>query len=230
MSPTNPTSEQILVLYGSQTGNSEQAAKEFANLCENATAMELDDFLELHKAPFTSVLVIVVSSYGVGGAPLGAQRFRQVCDHWLEHNEGKPLEGLQYAMCGLGDSKFTTFFENPKSIDEALRKVGAKRIGDLGKADASGDQESAILKWRANVLKQVQSAASNSTLTKERLAEMQSATLAVCSTVIPGFKAKESKRMDRETIVLFLTFIVALVATYFGQDYLSTSVGKLFQS
>ena len=109
--------EKVLVLYGSQTGNSEQAAKD---LCEQmsskltpliqkrtgggstirveATHMQLDDFLELERAAWTRLIVICVSSYGVGQAPLGGYRFRELCDAWAadpeahkEQNSGRPV-------------------------------------------------------------------------------------------------------------------------------------------
>jgi sulfite reductase alpha subunit-like flavoprotein len=216
-------SKKILVLYGSQTGNSEQAALDFVKAVgeANASALQLDDFLELHKALFIDgVLVIIVSSYGVGGAPLGAQRFRQVCDYWLEQSydeQDRPLDGLRYAMCGLGDSKFTSFFENPTRIDKALRHVGARRIGNLGQADASGDQEAAILQWRNSVLQQVQAGAAQCTVTDERLQKMQEFTMASFAKVLPPLQASgREKIVNRETVMVFLSAcLVALIAFFF---------------
>jgi sulfite reductase alpha subunit-like flavoprotein len=112
--------EEVYVLYGSQTGNSEQAAKEFCESLKKRNKittqvqpkhMQLDDFLELEYAKWTRLVVIFVSSYGVGQAPLGSYRFRELCEAWIE--EPSPvLEGLSYALCGLGDSKYTTFFKS----------------------------------------------------------------------------------------------------------------------
>jgi sulfite reductase alpha subunit-like flavoprotein len=91
---------EILILYGSQTGNSESAAHEISALlpsklssllndakCDvKSTVMTLDDFLEMHHAPLTPIVIIVCSSYGVGQAPLGARRFREMCDAMLERH------------------------------------------------------------------------------------------------------------------------------------------------
>ena len=162
--------EPLYVLYGSQMGNSEQAAQEFCKLAVEKwtpqfleqqglepitvepTHMQLDDFLELKHANYTKLVVIFVSSYGVGGAPLGAYRFRELCEHFTnDAPEQKPLQGLQYAICGLGDSMYTTYFKNPTTIDAGLTAAGAIRIGDLGTADArkSGDnaQDKVIARW-----------------------------------------------------------------------------------
>ena len=121
---------EILILYGSQTGNSESAAHEIADqfptklapMVKNdvkPTVMTLDDFLETHHAPWTPIIIIVCSSYGVGQAPLGARRFREVCDALLERKSentyAKLLNGVRYFLLGLGDSHYT----------QALRAVAA---------------------------------------------------------------------------------------------------------
>lgn len=157
---------KIYVLYGSQTGNSEQAAQDIASQLPSQVnallqqqsskskvsitteCLQLDDFLELHHGQWTPFVIIVTSSYGVGQAPLGCYRFRDLCDYFLQQttpSKNDPttrhlLDGVSYALCGLGDSKYTTFFKNPTIIDKALTSVGAKRIAILGKADASGKQ------------------------------------------------------------------------------------------
>lgn len=177
--------EPLYVLYGSQMGNSEGAAKEFcnqlkelytssyfeqhglpSNISVETKCISLDDFLEFHHASFTRCLVIFVSSYGVGQAPLGAYRFRELCDGWVQsttattvstddNDDEPPLQGLKYAICGLGDSSYPTKFKNPTIIDQGLTKAGAERIGDLALADANGmgedEQEKTIAKWMTTI-------------------------------------------------------------------------------
>ncbi|KAL7474255.1 hypothetical protein ACHAW6_000240 [Cyclotella cf. meneghiniana] len=162
---------EILILYGSQTGNSESAAHEISSLLPTklssllndpkfdvkSTVMTLDDFLEIHHAPWTPIVIIVCSSYGVGQAPLGARRFREMCDAMLERHgyddnaSSRFLEGIHYFLLGLGDSHYTTFFRNPTVMNEALSVCGAVQRGVLGKADASGtgdeEQSKVIERW-----------------------------------------------------------------------------------
>ena len=171
---SSPRVESLYVLYGSQTGNSEGAAKDFCAQLQTiytpsyfeqhglpviqvkAQCLQLDDFLELHHAAFTKCIVIFVSSYGVGQAPLGAYRFRELCDYWAQHppqdeQQSSSLQGLQYAICGLGDSTYPTKFVNPTRIDRGLTAAGAQRIGELAKADAHGtgeqSQDTTIAQW-----------------------------------------------------------------------------------
>lgn len=128
--------------------------------------MHLDDFLELEQAKWTRLVIIVCSSYGVGQAPIGARKFREVCDTILERNENtatnddKMLTGVNYALLGLGDSHYTTFFRNPTTFENALSTAGATRIGELGKADASGtgdmEQSKVIERWIDSIWKELQ--------------------------------------------------------------------------
>ena len=94
------------MLYGSQTGNSEQAAIDLAEkapaklsndeVAVTARHMQLDDFLEIERAKWPRLVVIVTSSYGVGQAPLGCYKFRAMCDEIGKRKlsgmlDGKPL-------------------------------------------------------------------------------------------------------------------------------------------
>ena len=191
-SSSSSEEEEVLVLYGSQTGNSEAAAEQLSSLlpsklstADNRTltsrCMHLDDFLEVEHAQWTRLVIIICSSYGVGQAPIGARKFREVCDVILERfgyddvtttnddtnnnnnkkgDDDKMLTGVTYALLGLGDSHYTTFFRNPTTIENALSTVGATRVGELGKADASGtgnmEQSKVIERWIDSIWKDLQ--------------------------------------------------------------------------
>ena len=251
-------------MFGSQTGNSEEAARTICNGiptklasptqiqkltgCSDEDAsncvqvvpkrMQLDDFLELDHCKWSRLVIIVTSSYGVGMAPLGCYRFRELCDAWWDqygntdddnNNSSKILDGLQFALCGLGDSKFTTFFQNPQKINDTLGLLGAKRVGSLGKADASGmgddEQELAIEKWIDGIwpelAKAVLSISSNTSssnrLSDERLSEMQAATVEVCQRINPDFvgtSGSSSGSMFSSPLFLSLLVIILAIAAY----------------
>mmetsp|Transcript_11520 Transcript_11520/g.15178 ORF Transcript_11520/g.15178 Transcript_11520/m.15178 type:complete len:268 (-) Transcript_11520:128-931(-) len=224
---TSSRTEKVYVLYGSQTGNSEQAAKE---LCDQVPTklspqviqkltgtkdeitvepvhMQLDDFLELEKCTWTRLVVIITSSYGVGHAPLGCYRYRDLCDAWYDmykesngssnNGSGKILEGISFALCGLGDSKYTTFFQNPTRINEVMHLVGAKRVGSLGKADASGTgkelQGKVIEEWMANIWPHLAQVVMQPPLSVDRLNEMQMDTVKLCLKINPDFEFGDGK-------------------------------------
>lgn len=229
--------EEILVLYASQTGNSEQAAIDVSEQIPerlgadrfSSRHMQLDDFLELERAPWTRVVVIVTSSYGVGGAPLGGYRFRALCDHVLDHPDecANLLKGVSYALLGLGDSGYTTFFENPTTFDRALRAAGAVRFGALGKADAAGEGEAeqsrVVQRWKDSLWEPLREVArSGAPLAAGRAAEMRTAT----TTLTDRLLGKEEDETTSSTstrdrafaytlgaLVMALIAIVARLAT-----------------
>jgi len=174
-SNSDTRTEHVFVLYGSQTGNAEQAAEDFSKKIQakftpkyfkdldldpvsvETTCISLDDFLEYRHAAFTKTIVIFVSSYGVGQAPMGSQKFRVFAEELMTQTEsGKSsktlLKGLNYAVCGLGDSNYTTYLDNPTTIDNALKDAGGTQLIEMGKADAQeigeNSQENTILKWK----------------------------------------------------------------------------------
>jgi sulfite reductase alpha subunit-like flavoprotein len=147
-------------------GTSKRAALSIAKQLPTAGALAvgpwtLDDFLE-RGAPWTSLTVIITSSFGRGDAPRNATRFRLLCDSWLDTYDGttsssptgnadatppspprRPLTGLRLALCGLGDSAYSTFQENPLALVAGLTAAGATLVGPVGVADKSSDQQQA---------------------------------------------------------------------------------------
>lgn len=241
-SSLTPRKEQVLVLFASQTGNSEQAALEIADqlpgklstdqLLVTSRHMQLDDFLELHRAEWTRLVVIVTSSYGVGQAPLGGYRFRDFCDALVEkrnNNNNNPtsnskrqamLEGLSFCLLGLGDSKYSTFFRNPTITDAALRGAGATRVGDLGKADASSvDQLAVIDQWVDGIWSELRNTVNEPPLPEDRLKAMQRDTIQLCRELDPEFMPEQHGDISPGTSVVLtaLAILVALasVAWYF---------------
>lgn len=240
---TTRRTEKVLVLYGSQTGNSEQAAKDLCEQCSSKLTpatiqkltesskkeeiivvpvhMQMDDFLELERAAWTRLIVIVVSSYGVGSAPLGGYRFRELCDAWADEGaDEKILDGVYFAMCGLGDSKYTTFFQNPTKIDKTLRQVGAKRVGPLGKADASGTgsekQHEVIERWMNGIWPHLAEVVVKEPLPTERLDEMQRKTVLLCQKVNPDFLPEPKSNQQMPLLVVSVAITLVAAATFYS--------------
>lgn len=63
------------------------------------------------------------------------------------------LKGLQYAVFGVGDSKYLTYNAAAKFIDVRLHSIGATRLLGLGLADVSNDAEGAFVKWEQSLWK-----------------------------------------------------------------------------
>lgn len=227
-------SEEVLVLYGSQTGNSEDAAKTIAdqvpeklsNSSVSVTArhMQLDDFIEVERVKWPRLVVIVTSSYGVGQAPLGCYEFRKMCDAILTQTGNSSssvdglLQGVTYAMIGLGDSKYLTFFQNPKNIDKALTAAGAKRVGPLGQADASksgkDEQSEVILRWTADIWSELKNVihADFTDESADILDGVHKRTAEFCSQVLESWEDDESGQ--QRSISMVMVAVPALIAIF----------------
>lgn len=247
--------EKVYVLFGSQTGNSEDYAKTFSKdiathlspqaiqtltgtkdeITVEPSCMQLDDFLEIQKADWTRLVVIFVSSYGVGQAPLGAYRYRDLCDAWKENNATGVLTGVKYALCGLGDSSYTTFFQNPTTIDEAMTQVGAKRVGPIGKADASKmgneSQANVIARWKEDIWKPLAQSLVEEPLEEETLKEMQDKTVELCCKINPEFEPPAGKGQSASggsggglsMMVPIVMVVLAIVAFFMTQQNANSS-------
>jgi sulfite reductase alpha subunit-like flavoprotein len=188
--------------------------------------MQLDDFLEIEHSQWTQFFIIFVSSYGVGQAPMGSIRFRELADYWLNNTTSTGssssnttdnvvvndksssslqslLNGTYYAMCGLGDSKYTTYFNNPNTINTALQHVGSQRIGVLGKADASSTginnkQFDIIEHWIDTIWDDLAVAiVSKPQLSKEQLQLMQVNTMKICQQINPDLQEHQHKKENK---------------------------------
>ncbi len=178
--------EEILVLFGSQRGTSEDAASAFAQeapkrLHVKVKTVEMDDFLE--SPSWRRVVVIFVSSFGTGGAPMGAQAFRKFCDRVITDYTDNPdktgfLKGIHIAICGQGDSKYQTYQENPKSIVKALTMAGAELVGDVGATDAENrmKQQEEIRQWIESMWDPLSKVLAEAPVTEDRLQEMNANT------------------------------------------------------
>ena len=130
------SSRPILVLYGTTRGASLKAAEYFVSQCSEELSehrakeltgksdllvkcegpISLDDFL--NEPNWAPLVVIFVSSLGSGDGPMKGRKFRKQCDAWIKAHQdmsdkSKPLQGIRFALCGLGDSSYDFYMKNP---------------------------------------------------------------------------------------------------------------------
>lgn len=136
---------KIVIAYGSNAGTCKAFAEDLqTNAPEfgfEASIMTLDQATE--NIPKDIPFVIITSSYE-GKPPDNAKKFVS----WLEvSNSASTLDGVQYALFGVGNSEWaSTYHKVPKVIEDLIRKQGAKQICDSSfadvKRDCTGDWES----------------------------------------------------------------------------------------
>ena len=143
---------KIAVLYGTESGNAELIAEDLgAKLAEGheVEVCDLRDYAPDRLSPETFYL-IVCSTHGEGELPNSAIPF------FAALNEVVPdLTGVRYAMFGLGDTFYEeTYSQGSEHIDRRFTELGAVRVGEYGRHDASSwDLASDIaLEWLPGVL------------------------------------------------------------------------------
>ncbi|WP_421262121.1 assimilatory sulfite reductase (NADPH) flavoprotein subunit [Aeromonas jandaei] len=137
-------SGSLTILYGSQTGNAKgvataiKAQAEARGLPVTLTSMADYKPKQLKKE---SHLLVIVSTYGEGEPP---ESVVELHDQLKKSKIGK-LEGLKFAVLGLGDSSYEFFCQTGKDFDDFLAKAGAERIHELASLDV--DYQDAARSW-----------------------------------------------------------------------------------
>ena len=142
----------ILILYGSQSGNSEDIAIQTGkaaiehNLQPSVRAM---DEITIDEMVGQTRVLICCSTWGDGEQPDNAE------DLWEAANSVsiKSLEGLHFSVLALGDSSYDLFCESGKEWDNWLESKGATRIHD--RVDCDVDYEELAQQWSDAVLKKM---------------------------------------------------------------------------
>ena len=130
------------ILYGTQTGNSEELANDAASIASSrgyeAQISELDsiDMSELSKMENA---VFVVSTYGEGEMPDNAGIFWDA----LSSDIAPRLDQLKYGVLALGDTSYDEFCQAGKLIDTRLEQLGAVRMAPRIDCDVDYDEPAA---------------------------------------------------------------------------------------
>ncbi|KAI9554070.1 hypothetical protein GHT06_019342 [Daphnia sinensis] len=140
----------LLLIYGSQTGQSKSIAEDIKTKAESLNydveMMSMDDSVE--KVLLSDWLHVLLWT-GDGDPPENAGIFwRKIRSKNLDNDY---LCHLEYALLGLGDTNYTTFLGYPKSVEKQLQKLGAKQFYKSGWADDAVGLEIVVDPWIENL-------------------------------------------------------------------------------
>uniref|UniRef100_A0ACD5W444 Uncharacterized protein n=1 Tax=Avena sativa TaxID=4498 RepID=A0ACD5W444_AVESA len=135
--PPLPPTGRVVVLYASQTGNAMDAAERVGREAERGGCPAVDvlsmDSFDPSCLPGERSVVFVVSTTGQGDPPDSMKGFWR---YLLKKELGaRWLEGLRYAVFGLGDSGYQKYNFAAKKIDRRLLQLGAEPIIEIGLGD-----------------------------------------------------------------------------------------------
>ena len=136
-------SGEILILFGSETGNAEELAFEAGSMASNyelqATVKGMDE-LEIDEVVSSERVLIFCSTWGDGEQPYNAQ---DLFDGVSELDDDS-LSGLHFAVLALGDTAFDLFCESGKEWDNVLEEKGGTRVNDRIDCDTDYEDEAEV--------------------------------------------------------------------------------------
>ena len=145
----------VVILYGTETGNSELVADAIADVLaadHDPSVYDMSEYAVEDLDP-QDFVVIVCATYGEGELPTGAEPFAEELD------EVDPdLTGLRFAVFGLGDSIYVdTYNAGGKTIVKHLTGLGATQVGDRFEHDNSGtdDVDEKAVEWAEEIVGQI---------------------------------------------------------------------------
>ena len=139
---------KVNILVGTMTGTAQLCAQEMElALDDGETQVEtlLMDQLDSSVFAREGVFLICTSTYGQGDVPDNARSLFQ------DLGTKRPdLSRVRYGVFGLGDRTYAeTFNFGGKKFDDLLTELGARRVGERHKHDASSGimPEETALEW-----------------------------------------------------------------------------------
>ncbi|KAI1470638.1 riboflavin synthase domain-like protein [Daldinia caldariorum] len=152
---------RILILYGSETGNSQDLAGDIERLAERlhfkTQVQEMND-IELNALLQYPLIIFVISTTGQGEVPKNARKFwKSLLRKRLPPN---CLQQVNFTTFGLGDSSYSKYNWAVRKLHKRLEQLGATEFFPRGEADERHQDgiDGTFLSWslslRSHLLKE----------------------------------------------------------------------------
>ncbi|MCH8536760.1 MAG: assimilatory sulfite reductase (NADPH) flavoprotein subunit, partial [Alkalimonas sp.] len=140
----------LTILYGSQTGNARHVAEQLASAAKAkqwaVKVLDMADY-KANQLKQERFLTIVTSTYGEGEPPENAEAFYK----FLFSKKAPKLNGLKYAVLGLGDTSYEFFCKTAQDFDERLAELGGVSLQQ--RQDLDVDYEAQAESWNQELIK-----------------------------------------------------------------------------
>ncbi|KAK0388580.1 hypothetical protein NLU13_4823 [Sarocladium strictum] len=140
----------ILILYGSETGNAQDAAEELGRLCQRLrweTTVEELNAVELSSLLGYKFVIFSLSTTGQGDVPHNGMLFWKK----LLRKKLPPgcLDQVKYTCFGLGDSTYVKFNWAARKLIRRLEHLGAQTFFEVCEADEQFNDgiEGSFVQW-----------------------------------------------------------------------------------
>ena len=160
------TKTKVLIMYASQSGNSQELAEQFGSQLEasgfEAPVFSADDYEDINFNE-QKLFLLISSTWGDGDPPDNGIDF---WNHLKSENHPR-LENLKYSVLGLGDKNYLHFCAMGEKFDSRLNELGATRLTARGECDV--DYEETAENWFNEVLKKLDASIKNTSTKKETI-------------------------------------------------------------
>jgi sulfite reductase (NADPH) flavoprotein alpha-component len=135
------TTKSIKILFATETGNSEELAKETASKAEakgfEVEVQSVEDY-SVDDLAKESCLIFVGSTQGEGEPPEPAWDFHD----GLKEADGLDLSNLKFAVLALGDTSYGDLYcAFGKFVEDQLVRLGAEIFMPMKKLDIEFDED-----------------------------------------------------------------------------------------
>ncbi len=141
---------EVLIAFGSETGNCEKIAQQLADLAsKESIQIVVKDLASLRARQLKKYqcVLIICSTHGDGDPPEPITGFYTS----LMDAQAPRLPNMRYAVLSLGDSTYEHFCSTGKQLDERLASLGAARL--TFRQDCDVDYATTARQWMEVVLK-----------------------------------------------------------------------------
>ncbi|AQT82840.1 molybdopterin oxidoreductase [Mycolicibacterium litorale] len=155
--PAAPITDGVpLVLWASQTGNAEELAGRLVDdIAAHGARAQLAVMADVTPDQLVRAgeVFVVTSTFGDGGPPDNG------ADFWtrLQAPSAPELDGLRFAVLGIGDRSYGQFCGHARSLDARLAELGAVRL--LDRSDCETHDTTALQQWTRRIVQLVNPAA-----------------------------------------------------------------------
>ncbi len=150
----------LTILYGSQTGNTEDVASLLAEKAQaSGIETKLVDMADYKPKQLKNeeYLAVLSSTHGEGDPPDNALDLYE----FLHGRKAPELKQLQYSVLSLGDSSYEYFCQTGKDFDTRLSALGATAI--VPRVDCDVDYDEAAEAWINDLIEALSATAAIST-------------------------------------------------------------------
>ncbi len=203
------------ILFGSQSGNSEELAAKFAKRASDygldATVHDMDGF-DLASMATMKRILIICSTWGEGDMPDNAEEL------WQEASaDSAPKMGdVGFSVLALGDSSYEFYCESGKDWDERLEGLGATRL--VERVDCDVDYDAPAAAWAINALAAMAAVDGNG--------EFHEGQVEAIKDLVSGASATGASGDDGFSVPNTTAEVIQAEISIFRYDPVSASTGK----